>query len=565
MVKYIFSLFEGKHKKILKFYIVTSIISPIVDLLSLSAILYIMNDVVKSGEITQKNLYITFGMACITVLKACFELFRNIVYNKIIFGGTLHISTKLYDMIMSESLLKHSEKDPMQAIAQVKDDAAACGSILLNTVGIVVSSVTIIGYAAVFTYYAHFIGVAVCLLLFLFMSFVYLSNRRRIRVYGEKKRQLAIKNNGQITTAFGAFKEMKIDNRSEYLLGRFENTGRELADIQSSFSFKSSISGIALREGTMLFLFLFLGFFMVLAPNIMEMMTSLVIYVGVLIKIVPGMQKVVGALNSIDYAKRSYEYLRENLEAYDTILAERESKAGLRHHTLCFREGLKVEGLTFGYLPTKTIFENAHIEIPAGSCVGIIGASGAGKTTFLDLILGLLKAESGSIKYDDYDVVSGCDKDGECTASLGDIVSYIPQVVYLNGETVKHNVAFFEDDNNIDVNKVEEALRCAQIYDDVMEMPDGIDSMIGQNGTTISGGQRQRIALARALYKDFEMLIMDEATAALDMETEKAVIDSIRQVKGDKTLLMVTHHKSLADECDIVYKIENKGFVRVRG
>ena len=123
---------------------------------------------------------------------------------------------------------------------------------------------------------------------------------------------------------------------------------------------------------------------------------------------------------------------------------------------------------------------------------------------------------------------------------------------------------FFEDENKINENKVIECLKIAQIWEEVKELPDGIHTLIGENGTTISGGQRQRIALARALYKDFEILIMDEATAALDMETEKAVIDSIRQIKKNKTLLMVTHHMSLANECELLYKIENKKIIRIR-
>ena len=110
---------------------------------------------------------------------------------------------------------------------------------------------------------------------------------------------------------------------------------------------------------------------------------------------------------------------------------------------------------------------------------------------------------------------------------------------------------------------MEECLKCAQIWEDVMRMPDGVHTLIGENGTAISGGQRQRIALARALYKDFELLVMDEATAALDMETEMAVIDSIRQIKENKTLIMVTHHMSLANECDVIYRIENKKIVQV--
>ncbi len=182
----------------------------------------------------------------------------------------------------------------------------------------------------------------------------------------------------------------------------------------------------------------------------------------------------------------------------------------------------------------------------------------------MDLILGLLKPESGHIFYDDYDIVTHEDAEGICRVSMGELVSYIPQTVYLNGETVRNNVAFFEDEDEIDDARVEECLKCAQIWEDVRQMPDGVHTLIGENGTAISGGQRQRIALARALYKDFELLVMDEATAALDMETEKAVIDSIRQIKAGKTLLMVTHHMSLANECDFMYKIEDKKIVRVK-
>ena len=115
---------------------------------------------------------------------------------------------------------------------------------------------------------------------------------------------------------------------------------------------------------------------------------------------------------------------------------------------------------------------------------------------------------------------------------------------------------FFEEDD-VDEKRVVECLQCAQIYDDVITMKDGLDTIIGENGVALSGGQRQRIALARTLYKDFEILVMDEATAALDKETEKAVIDSIREVRKNKTLLLVTHHQALAEECDLVYLVEN--------
>ena len=212
----------------------------------------------------------------------------------------------------------------------------------------------------------------------------------------------------------------------------------------------------------------------------------------------------------------------------------------------------------------QDVLKGVDLQVDKGDVVAILGPSGSGKTTFLDLVLGLLKPWTGSIFYDDYDIVAGADSEGECRADIGGVVSYIPQTVFMNGETVKNNVAFPEREQDIDEKRVISCLQHAQVWDEVAAMPQGMDTVIGENGTAISGGQRQRIALARALYKDFEMLVMDEATAALDMETEKAVIDSVRQVKGSKTLLMVTHHMSLADECELLYKIENRKIIRIR-
>ena len=221
-----------------------------------------------------------------------------------------------------------------------------------------------------------------------------------------------------------------------------------------------------------------------------------------------------------------------------------------------------MEGLCFRYPNGKQIFENASIHIPAGRSTAVIGPSGGGKTTLLDLLLGLLRPQGGHIWYDDFDLVEGRDGQGPCRGDVGAVVSYIPQTVFLNDETVRGNVAFMAAEE--DEERIIRCLECAQIWGDVREMPEGLDTIIGQNGTAISGGQRQRIALARALYKQSEILIMDEATAALDVDTERAVIDAVRQMRGQKTLLMVTHHLSLAEVCERVYRLENRRLVRVR-
>ena len=230
----------------------------------------------------------------------------------------------------------------------------------------------------------------------------------------------------------------------------------------------------------------------------------------------------------------------------------RKQKENKRKKQLTLLHGLEIRNLTFGYQKDIKIFEDASVEIPAGKTIAIIGPSGSGKTTFLDLLLGLLKPETGSIIYDDYDIVSERDKEGECIASIGDVVSYIPQTVYLNGETIRNNVAFYETEESIDEERVCKCLQQAQIWKEVTQMPLGINTLIGENGLAISGGQRQRIALARALYKNFEILIMDEATASLDNETDAFLQQMIRKQFSNCTTLTIAHRLNTIMDADRV-------------
>ena len=358
---------------------------------------------------------------------------------------------------------------------------------------------------------------------------------------------------------------MKIDDRIKSVLNNYQKASAGFAKAQGEYQYKSRSTGIVIQNIVMCAVLLMIAGILTAGTNLSAVFTPMLVYAMALTQILQRAFRIVDDINRVEFAKKPFFVLREAMAQYKTVRMNEERWEGVRRKELTFRQGLSVRNLTFGYSERHRIFENAAIDIPVGASVAIIGFSGAGKTTFLDLILGLLTPQEGSICYDDYDIVSHMDGAGFCRANIGQLVSYIPQTVYLNGETIRHNVAFFEEEDSIDDARVEECLKCVQIWEDIQRLPEGVDTLIGENGTTISGGQRQRVALARALYKDFELLIMDEATAALDMDTERAVIDSIRNLRAGKTLLMVTHHMTLADECDIIYKIDNKGFQLVKG
>lgn len=564
MFRYIISILNQKEKNELIKISVMTLISPIFDLFSFSVILFIMNTAIRQNGATPELVLFSAGMGITCLLKGFFELYKCYLQNRFINFGAQRISIHLFELFQKEDLIDHNKKNPIQALTIIRDDTFNCLSIPIGFLSLCIQTFTLLIFCGALIWFSGIIGLWICLGLLLFMIVIYLQNRLLMMHFGEQRRLYAIKSNAQVTTAFGMFKETKISSQSETLLKRYNESSKNYADIQSRYTYKTRIISVMIQNSIMTVLFFALAIVLQVEVHLSELLIPFVICMTLILRMLPISVEIVTQLTGLDFSRKSYETVREALERYDNIKYREKQKENKRKKQLTLLRGIEIRNLTFGYQKDIKIFEDASVKIPARKTIAIIGPSGSGKTTFLDLLLGLLKPETGSIIYDDYDIVSERDKEGECIASIGDVVSYIPQTVYLNGETIRNNVAFYETEASIDEEQVCKCLQQAQIWKEVTQMPLGINTLIGENGLAISGGQRQRIALARALYKNFEILIMDEATAALDMETEKAVLDSIREIKGNKTLLMVTHHMSLANECELLYKIENRKIIRIR-
>ena len=209
-----------------------------------------------------------------------------------------------------------------------------------------------------------------------------------------------------------------------------------------------------------------------------------------------------------------------------------------------------LDNVTYRYPGTeKPVLDRATMEIPARSTVGLVGATGAGKSTIIDLIAGLLSPQQGTIK------LNGHPLDAGLATAWRTRIGYVPQVPYLLDDTVRRNIAFGLPDEEISHDGVERAAKLANIHDFIAGLPQGYDTMVGERGVRLSGGQRQRLVIARALYRDPEVLIFDEATSALDQDTEQAVMEAIRTLSHQKTLLIISHRPATLQGCDIVYEV----------
>ena len=229
------------------------------------------------------------------------------------------------------------------------------------------------------------------------------------------------------------------------------------------------------------------------------------------------------------------------------------------HKPLSFNKEISVNNIEFAYTlaPDKIILNDVSCIIKKNTSVAFCGESGAGKTTMIDIILGLLKLQQGTITCDGVDIQTNM-------KGWRDNISYIPQTIFLMDDTIRRNIAFGIADKNINDDMIWDALEKAQLYKFVKALPNGLDTVIGERGVRLSGGQRQRLGIARAFYRNTNIIVFDEATSALDYENEKKILDHVNQYASDHTLIIITHRLNTIENCDHIYKIANGGIEQVK-
>ncbi|MBO4324062.1 MAG: ABC transporter ATP-binding protein [Lachnospiraceae bacterium] len=554
-IKYMLRAIDRKDRRRLFGQTLLGLLGPVIDVFSISMLLPILSDM-ADGQSGSDLLIKVIGIGLLLVLKTGFDLVLSSAENSFRYDAGHKLSRKMYELQLKEELSVHRKINYAQNLARVRRDVLSSVGILLSAKGLFLGFATMAGYAVVLMVSSGMAGVASIAAVLVLMVILYLINRIRVGSYSERVRELEIRTNETIYNTFGSYKEVKVSDGKQELIRRFDDVNGQLVREQKKFAMFSQIVSVITADILQAVVFFLLAILIALRVDISGHLSACVVFVTVLVKMLPLSGGILRNLVAIGFAEAGFLRFKESMEAYEEMLS-RADGASVKH-VPTFDKEIRVEGLTFCYEDSDTpIFSEADIIIPKGKTVAVTGSSGIGKTTFLDLLLGLFTPQAGKILYDGYDIAAN-------GGNLGSIISYIPQEVYLGGFSIRDNVTFMTDPDIADEQRVIECLKCAHLYDDVCAMADGLDTLVGNNGVRLSGGQRQRLALARALYKDFELLVLDEATASLDMETEEAILESLRELRGGKTVLMVTHHASLAEACEIIYRLEDRKFTRVR-
>ncbi len=354
-----------------------------------------------------------------------------------------------------------------------------------------------------------------------------------------------------ISQTVQGIKEVKVAGKEQYFVDEYQKCGRGYVNAVQKYSLYNNIPKLLMETACVAVMMGYMIFLTASGKSTGDMLETLSTVAAAAFVLLPCVNRINNQLNSISYFEPFFMGVSDNLQ--DEITGEKVdmSFATDEEEKLPVKRAIELRDITYAYPNTdKLIFDHADMTIPIGASVGIVGTSGAGKSTVVDILLGLLEVKEGAVYADGEDVKQNYRK---WLKNIG----YIPQMIFMLDDTIRSNVAFGVPKEKINEDRLWEVLREAQLDEFVRTLPEGLDTGIGERGIRLSGGQRQRIGIARALYHDPEVLVLDEATSALDNDTEKAIMDSINRLHGKKTLIIIAHRLQTIEKCDMVYRVEN--------
>ena len=348
-------------------------------------------------------------------------------------------------------------------------------------------------------------------------------------------------------------KEIKVANKENYFINGYADCGAGYVNAVQKYNLYNSTPRLLIETIAIAGMVGYMLVVMLNGTSLTSLLPQMTVLAAAAARLLPSANRINNYLTSIAYFEPFLDNVSDNLqmEIHDESISYDSEKYREKSEVtkLPVKKTITLSDITYKYPGTdKLILDGASMEIPVGKSVGIVGTSGAGKTTIVDVLLGLLIPEKGVIMAD------GVDVNTNYRGWLKNI-GYIPQTIFMTDSTIRKNVAFGVPDDEIDDNKVWQALKEAALDEFVKELPEGLDTQIGERGIRLSGGQRQRIGIARALFEDPEVLVLDEATSALDNDTEAAIMDSINRLHGRKTLVIIAHRLQTKEKCDMIYNI----------
>jgi ATP-binding cassette subfamily C protein len=510
------------------------------------------------GIHTGKQLLLDGGIGLIVIflLKGVYTIWLNYVQSKFVYNRYSLIARHLFESYLSAPYTFHLNRNTAELIRNVTKEARyISNNVMMSFMKVITNSVMIAGIFILLLVSEPYITLVTFLIIGGAGGLILKLLRKNLRQYGktaslERKRMIQ-----GISEGLGGFKDITVMNRQKMFIDRLKKYIKNLTDAQI-FRGVASSAGKPVIELVSVVAMLFIAFALIWEGRAMtSVIPILALFGAATIRLMPAVNNVITRIVTLRYYTYAIDPVHKDMMEMKGYNKRRKKESHITEK-LSFNDAINLNDTWYKYPDTESyILKGIDLTIPKKTSVGFVGPTGVGKSTIVDIILGLLIPDKGQVLVDGVDIQTQ-------KRAWQNNVGYIPQSIYLSDDTVRNNIAFGIPELLIDEKKVQAAMEAAQLDELVNRLPNGLETLVGEGGIRLSGGQRQRICIARALYDNPEVLIMDEATSSLDNVTERKVMAALEALKGERTIIMIAHRLTTVKKCDQLYLMEDGRIAR---
>ncbi|MCI8844943.1 MAG: ABC transporter ATP-binding protein [Lachnospiraceae bacterium] len=513
-------------------------------------------------DMAEFTMFIMGALVAVFALKNAYLFFQNKLQFKFVYSNQFATSRRMMINFMQRPYEYYLNADTSVIQRSITSDVNNMYGLILNLLQLV-SEMIVFVFLTVYclTMDVVMTGTVAALLIVVLVVIKWIL-KPIMRKAGEENQDFYSGLYKWIDQSVMGIKEIKVANKESYFINEYCKCGAGYVNAVQRYNLYNATPRLLIETVAIAGMILYMMLRIANGTPVTEIMPQLTTLAVAAMRLIPSANRINNYLTSIAYFEPFFMGVTDNLQEEirdESVNYDEEAYRKKKDvEKLPVKKEILLKGITYKYPNSDVlIFDRATMRIPVGKSVGIVGTSGAGKTTAVDIMLGLLRLQSGEILADGVEV-------REHYESWLKNIGYIPQTIFMIDSTIRKNVAFGCADEDIDDEKVWMALKEAQLDEFVRGLPEGLDTGIGERGIRLSGGQRQRIGIARALFEDPEVLVLDEATSALDNDTEAAIMESINHLHGRKTLIIIAHRLQTIEKCDIVYRVEEGSVTKVR-
>lgn len=570
IIKKLSYIFDKKQKlQIIWLFIVITIGSAL-ELLGVSVILPVIDAIMAPNEILENEsylfiynlfhmtsvkqliLFMLISMIVIYVIKNAFLIYMYLMQYKFIFKNQRILADKMMRCYLSQPYLFHVSKNSAELLRNINEDTGNFFGALQAVIKLMTELMVCIVLGIYLFIQDRTITISILFLMgIMLFGFMKIYKRYLFKV-GERNRYYQMSLNKWVQQAFGGIKEAKVLNKEDFFYEKYDEAYRGHAQSEYKYHTLLSVPKPIIEAlcvcgllGAIAIKFFFRG------ADISYFVPIISVFAVAAFRLLPSFNRITEYLGNIMYQKSAIDSVYHDLKEIEELNKQKSDQKECTGQELNFDKNIILKDISFSYPNSgKKVLQQINLTIDRNTSIAFVGPSGAGKTTLADIVLGILKPESGDILIDGVSIYSNID-------AWHHLIGYIPQTIYLMDDTIRHNIAFGIDEKEIDEKRLYKAVEQAQLKELIDSLENGLETEIGERGVRLSGGQRQRIGIARALYRDPHIMILDEATSALDNDTEKAVMEAIEALHGKMTLIIIAHRLSTIKNCDHVYEIKD--------